>query len=64
MSWPTIDQLICFAILMEKGEGILGKAPTYVEEKYYACLSTPEPQALLDADNLRKFAEYKRRWCK
>lgn len=64
MSWPTIDQLVCFAILMQNREGIISKAPDYVMEKYYACIGTPEPEGLLDPKNLKKFLEYKNRWPK
>lgn len=59
---PTLEQLVCFAILMENNEGILGKSPDYLMEKYRACVGSREPEALLDACNRNKLAEYRRRW--
>lgn len=49
--------LISFCVLMENGEGILGKAPSYVLEKY----QTANP-ALLDGFNEHKLLEYIERW--
>lgn len=58
-----LDQIVCFAILMENHGGILGKAPSYVMEKFAACLSSDCPETLLDVRNRRKFEEYKSIWC-
>lgn len=61
---PTVEQLVCFAILMENDRGILEKAPDYVMEKFWSCVTSTEPEALLDERNFWKFQEYMARWCK
>ena len=49
--------LVCFCILMEGNEGILGKSPSYIREK----IKRADP-ASLDDFNLQKFKEYMTRW--
>ena len=58
----VIKRLVVFSILMENNEGILGKAPTYVEEKYIAMLGLVHPERLLDEENLKKYNEYLNKW--
>ena len=62
----TLKQAVVFSILMENGEGILGKSPSYVKEKLNAC-STEEDyvtEGLLDNQNMDKFKGYQKRWRK
>lgn len=59
-----LKQLVCFAILMENGRGVLDKSPDYLVEKYQACVTSSEPEVLLDSKNLQKFFEYEERWQK
>jgi len=54
-------QAVVFAILMENGNGILEKAPSYIMEKLDSCFD-PHPEALLDVNNLAKFNQWKIRW--
>ena len=58
----NIHQAVVFAILMENGDGIVGKAPSYVLEKLKACSTTLEPEALLDESNLAKFKWWVKIW--
>ena len=60
----NLKQAVVFAILMEHGEGILGKSPDYIFEKFNACDKDPDPCGLLDNDNLMKFRQWKDRWTK
>jgi len=60
----TLRQAVVFAMLMEEGEGILGKAPSYVEEKLTACESLPDNLLvqLLHPSLHGKYHEYLTRW--
>lgn len=60
---PRLDQIVCFAILMENHGGIIGKAPAYVMEKFWSCMTSECPESLLDTKNRRKFKEYMEIWC-
>jgi hypothetical protein len=60
----NIKQLVVFAILMENNDGILGKAPSYLLEKYEACKLLPNPESLLDSQNKAKFKDYLKTWLK
>lgn len=59
-----LKRLVAFAILMESSEGIIGKAPYYVLEKF------EETQAihlnlltqLLDSENKAKYDRYLKTW--
>lgn len=60
-----LERLVAFCVLMENGEGIVGKAPSYLFEKYEACTrrtSRQELLGLLDNFNQAKFREYIRMW--
>jgi len=57
-----LEQTVAFAILMENGEGILGKSPKYILEKFRGCFDYPKPEKLLDVNNLQKFNNWKIRW--
>lgn len=60
-----LEQLVAFCILMENGEGIVGKAPDYLMEKYRACFRRDSRElllGLLDGNNQAKFREYVKNW--
>lgn len=61
----NIHQCVAFSILMENGEGIMGKAPDYIWEKYRTCTvlqSDDELKGLLDWENQAKFDRWLDRW--
>ncbi len=47
-----IDGLVAFSILMENNDGILGKSPDYIQEKYEMCMKLGHPESLLDLSNI------------
>jgi len=57
-----IKRLVAFAILMEAHEGILGKAPYYVYEKFSLTQHLEDPSQALDSNNKAKYEEYLKRW--
>lgn len=57
MTRTEFINLISFCILMENNEGIVGKHPRYVLEKW----ETKHP-ALLDSDNTEKLKRYMDEW--
>lgn len=57
-----VEKAVVFAILMENNEGILGKAPNYVLEKWEAVQRLEHPENLLDALNGAKLIEWRKRW--
>jgi len=60
----TLKQVVVFSILMENGEGIIGKAPSYIEEKLKICSGKNDygVEGMLDDENFEKFKEYQKRW--
>ena len=58
----TIRQAVVFAILMQHGEGIIGKFPKYVREKLECCQQTNVPEQLLDGPGLALFRSYAERF--
>ena len=61
------ERLVVFSIFMENGEGIRGKAPHYIMEKWRVAqlkLSDEYIIANLDIQNQAKFREWQRRWRK
>ena len=58
----NLHQAVVFAILMEGGNGIVGKSPGYIKEKLDACAGSSRPEALLDPINLRKFLRWRNLW--
>lgn len=62
MKKDLIRNLVVFSILMENGEGLLGKAPSYISEKHELAVGFSEPEGLLDASNLIKFQAYCEKW--
>jgi hypothetical protein len=62
-----VERLVVFAIFMENGEGIVGKAPDYIMEKWSlvsAGVSDEFVIAGLDMMNQAKFKEWLRVWGK
>jgi len=51
-----------FAILMQNGLGIDGKAPYYINEKWECCMTEKHPEFLLDRNNLAIFNAWKDTW--
>jgi hypothetical protein len=61
----TIEQLVAFCVLMEKGQGIISKAPSYLMEKWKSCQmreSRNDLLGLMDLENATKFREYVKMW--
>ena len=59
------EQLVTFAILMENNEGIMGKAPSYIREKFHSCMSFNNPtslEGLLDRKSLYKLQQWRQLW--
>lgn len=54
-------QAVAFAMLMENGDGIMGKSPDYVEEKLRA-MEDSRAANHLDGSNTRKLWEWVGRW--
>lgn len=66
MNKTTLEKIAAFCILMENNEGILQKAPSYIEEKFAAVMdentSIEDYLSKLDPYNLSKFNEWEKRW--
>jgi len=61
----TLKQIVAFCVLMENNDGIVGKAPLYIREKFNSCkhrYSEDELLALLDSRNQAKYREYMKTW--
>lgn len=59
------ERLVAFCVLMENNGGIVGKAPSYLHEKYEACqrrTSRNELMGLLDNFNQAKYKKYIEMW--
>lgn len=62
---PTLQQLVAFSILMENGQGIVGKSPDYITEKFdIACIcgDNNELRGMLDIINQAKFNAWLGTW--
>ena len=60
LSELTLKQVVGFCILMEGGEGIVGKAPKYIDEKMRYMQQSNEQgiRNQLDLDNQRKYDQW------
>jgi hypothetical protein len=60
----TIRNLVVFSIIMENNDGILGKAPSYIAEKFVSTvgLDQSDPERLLDHKNKVKYAKWLETW--
>ncbi len=58
----TLKQALVFSILMQNGNGILDKAPSYIAEKLEICSMMPDPKSLLDLKNQAIYEVYMGMW--
>ena len=61
----TTPQLVTFAIFMESNDGIMGKSPDYIREKFKLCMMTAKTEYLernLDRFNQAKYTAWRKRW--
>ncbi|MBA7560739.1 hypothetical protein ES708_02370 [subsurface metagenome] len=61
----TLDQILTFCIIMENNQGIVGKSPDYIREKWHYCMGTTDINYLLgvlDLQNQAKFIRYRNTW--
>lgn len=56
-----ILSIVEFCILMQNDEGIMGKAPSYIMEKFF---STQGDGVLLDGSNYAIFTAWREKWMK
>jgi hypothetical protein len=61
MNKRELFKIVEFCVLMQGNDGILGKAPSYIEEKYRTCDGSG---ILLDNNNHKIFQEWKQIWLK
>lgn len=47
---------------MQHGEGLISKAPRYIEEKFNTAMHTPFPEHGLDPESLHLYAGYMKKW--
>tara|TARA_R110000803_G_scaffold40778_3_gene87794 strand:+ start:2687 stop:2884 length:198 start_codon:yes stop_codon:yes gene_type:complete len=59
MSREELENIVAFSVLMESGDGIINKAPKYIEEKFKACLRGKRP---FDEYNEAIYNFYFRKW--
>jgi predicted transposase YdaD len=59
-----LESLVMFCILMENNEGILGKSPDYILEKFNRASQSEGEEMLgaLDAKNQAKYQDWKQLW--
>lgn len=64
MNRTYLKRLVAFAVLMEKGQGILVKSPDYILEKWSLTQKSPTHYLtqLMDMENQAKYREYLKRW--
>jgi hypothetical protein len=62
MKKPTTKQLVVFSIMMQKGNGIMGKAPTYIKEKMEKVFENEHAERYLDAEGVEIFNTYIKEW--
>lgn len=59
---PNLRHLVGFCIFMQQNEGILGKHPDYLMEKFEMCRTTGVPEGMMDEPNMFIMAEYAKRY--
>jgi len=65
MNNEKLESIVIFCILMENNSGIMGKAPSYIDEKFESALVMGRgAPALLDSSNMAKFKKWKEKWIK
>lgn len=57
-------RLVAFITMMQHGEGLVVKAPSYIEEKFLMCMQTNEKylKHAMDDENKQRFRDWKKRW--
>lgn len=67
LSELALKRIVGFCILMENNQGIVGKAPDYIDEKMtsmHNCQSEYSIRGLLDLANQAKYDQWVERWGK
>ena len=66
MTEKQIKNIVAFCALMENGEGIIGKSPDYIEEKFnrYCLSNQDETEWGLDSIRRAKVVAWTLRWLK
>ena len=59
MTKEELENVVAFCVLMQEGNGILNKAPSYLEEKFNSCMNGGRP---LDLKNQYTYNQYFRKW--
>ena len=59
MEAEELKNLVAFLVLMQSGSGILGKAPSYIEEKF-----KHRDIGMLDSNNKAVFDQWCDKWLK
>ena len=54
--------IVSFLVMMENGEGLGSKAPSYILEKYRLIKDVPYAWSALDIHNQRKVIEWGKKW--
>lgn len=64
MTEKQLKNLIVFCILMENNDGILGKSPDYIIEKFERFVGKNDDSFKwgLDSNNQEKFNKYLKKW--
>ena len=62
MSEAELLGVVCFIVLMENNNGVIGKAPSYIEEKYSLIKNAFYIWSALDGSNEDKVLEWGKRW--
>lgn len=61
-----IKNIVAFCALMQNGEGIIGKSPAYIEEKFtrFCQSEVPEYKWGLDSERQKLLNDWIERWLK
>jgi len=57
-----VKRLVVFSIMMETHDGIMGKDPIYILEKFDAATSFSYPESLLDSENRKKLEKWMKKF--
>lgn len=58
----NLKQAVVFAILMENNDGVIGKHPSYIQEKLTTTESFNQCYRILDRPNSQKLLKWLRKW--
>jgi hypothetical protein len=59
---PELFAIVCFLVMMESGEGIMGKSPNDIGEKRYLLLLGFETFGALNPDEQNKVEDWCKKW--